>query len=181
MRQVPGRASTIFMDIHDSLQLILQAKDQLAGLFYERFLADYPEVRPFFEKVDFARQRVLLTTTLMIIERNYTEPTPAIEQYLQYLGNPPSRDGNPPQQLCEVDQVDDGGDASISRAAVVAGVGAAMAVGDRAGSPTDVTRLRCPYYRMSGIVAGYRARGYPVGCFLRARIWPATQRTGWRR
>ncbi len=74
------------MDIHDSLQLILQAKDQLAGLFYERFLADYPEVRPFFEKVDFARQRVLLTTTLMIIERNYTEPTPAIEQYLQYLG-----------------------------------------------------------------------------------------------
>ncbi len=74
------------MDIHDSLQFILQAKDQLAGLFYERFLEEYPEVRPFFQNVDFARQRVLLTTTLMVIERNFSEPTPAIEQYLQYLG-----------------------------------------------------------------------------------------------
>ena len=74
------------MDIHESLQCILQAKDQLAIMFYDRLLDEYPEVRPYFDKVDFGRQRILLTTALMIVERYYTNPTPAIEQYLQYLG-----------------------------------------------------------------------------------------------
>jgi hemoglobin-like flavoprotein len=74
------------MDIHDSLQRILQAKDHLAIMFYDHFLDKFPEVRPYFENVDFGRQRILLTTALMIIERYYSNPTPAIEQYLQYLG-----------------------------------------------------------------------------------------------
>lgn len=74
------------MNIHQSLQRILEAKDQLASMFYEHFLTQYPEHRPLFVRVDLARQQVLLTTTLMIVERFHSSPSPAVEQYLQYLG-----------------------------------------------------------------------------------------------
>lgn len=74
------------MNIHQSLQRILEAKDQLAAMFYEHFLTQYPEHQPLFARVDFSRQRVLLTTTLMIVERFHSSPSPAVEQYLQYLG-----------------------------------------------------------------------------------------------
>ena len=74
------------MNIQGSLQQILQEKDRLAEMFYEYFLEAYPELRPLFAKVDFKRQRILLTTGLMVVERHFTHPAPAVEQYLQYLG-----------------------------------------------------------------------------------------------
>jgi hemoglobin-like flavoprotein len=76
----------IDMNIQESLQRILEEKDRLAEMFYDCFLEEYPEVRPLFDNVDFKRQRVLLTTALMVVERGYTHPAPAVEQYLQYLG-----------------------------------------------------------------------------------------------
>lgn len=74
------------MQINQSLQRILQAKDRLAEMFYDDFLEKFPEVRPYFAHADFHRQRILLTTALMVVERYYANPTPAVEQYLQYLG-----------------------------------------------------------------------------------------------
>ncbi len=74
------------MNIHQSLQRILEGKDQLAAMFYDHFLTEYPEHRPLFARVNMARQQVLLTTTLMIVERFSSSPSPAVEQYLQYLG-----------------------------------------------------------------------------------------------
>jgi nitric oxide dioxygenase len=75
------------VEIHESLNEILQARDRLGLMFYEHFLAHYPQVQRYFEKVDLKRQSVLLTTALMIIQRHAERPTPAIEQYLQYLGS----------------------------------------------------------------------------------------------
>ncbi len=75
------------MDINESLNRILHARDTVGELFYNHFFSTYPEVRDYFDGVDFQRQRVLLVTALMIIERNHVEPRPAVEQYLQYLGN----------------------------------------------------------------------------------------------
>ena len=74
------------MDIHESLNCILHARDTLGELFYDHFLGTYPEVQQYFDGVDFKRQRVQLVTALMIIERYHVDPTPAVEQYLQYLG-----------------------------------------------------------------------------------------------
>ncbi len=74
------------MDISESLDRILHARDALGELFYEHFLSAYPEVRHHFDKVDFNRQRVSLVTSLMVIERYHASPAPAVEQYLQYLG-----------------------------------------------------------------------------------------------
>ncbi|MCH5375414.1 MAG: hypothetical protein JJ992_15700 [Planctomycetes bacterium] len=74
------------MDINESLHRILQAKDGLAKMFYDHFLEKHPEFRPMFAAVDFNRQRILLTTALMVIERYRAHPTAAVEQYLQYLG-----------------------------------------------------------------------------------------------
>lgn len=74
------------MDINESLNRILHARDAVGELFYDRFLGAHPEVRHHFNGVDFKRQRVQLVTALMIIERNHVNPTTAVEEYLQYLG-----------------------------------------------------------------------------------------------
>jgi hemoglobin-like flavoprotein len=75
------------VDIHASLNKILQARDEVGRMFYDHFLSQYPEVQRYFQGVDLKRQSVLLTTALMIIERHFGHPTPALEQYLQYLGS----------------------------------------------------------------------------------------------
>jgi hemoglobin-like flavoprotein len=75
------------VDIHASLNQILQARDEVGRMFYEHFLAQYPEVQRYFQGVDLKRQSILLTTALMIIERHSRHPSPALEQYLQYLGS----------------------------------------------------------------------------------------------
>ena len=53
------------MEIHESIEQILQAKDKLGAMFYEHFLAQYPQVQPHFEKVDLKRQSVLLGNVLI--------------------------------------------------------------------------------------------------------------------
>jgi hemoglobin-like flavoprotein len=75
------------VDIDASLNKILQARDQVGSMFYEHLLSQYPEIQRHFKGVDLKRQSVLLTTALMIIERHFAHPTPALEQYLQYLGS----------------------------------------------------------------------------------------------
>jgi hemoglobin-like flavoprotein len=74
------------MDIHESLNDILHSKDEFGRKFYEQFLETYPELRPHFARVDMKRQAIILTTALMVIERYYVQPTPAIELYMRYLG-----------------------------------------------------------------------------------------------
>jgi hemoglobin-like flavoprotein len=74
------------MEMHASIQRILEAKDELGTMFYERLFAAHPEFQQYFERVDFQRQNSLLVTGLMIIEAHATRPTPATETYLQYLG-----------------------------------------------------------------------------------------------
>jgi len=74
------------MDINESLNRILHARDTLGELFYDHFLGSYPEVRHHFDGIDFERHRVQLVTALMIIERHLVQPTPAVEQYFRYLG-----------------------------------------------------------------------------------------------
>ena len=74
------------MEIHDSVQRILEGKDELGAMFYRHFLAEYPEVQQHFERIDLKRQSILLVTALMIIGRHATNATPATELYLKYLG-----------------------------------------------------------------------------------------------
>ena len=74
------------MEIRDSMQQILQAKDELGVMFYDHFLTHYPEVQQHFQEVDLKRQGILLVTALMVLERHFSHPTPATELYLQFLG-----------------------------------------------------------------------------------------------
>jgi hemoglobin-like flavoprotein len=74
------------MGIHDSLNHILHSKDEFGRLFYQQFLESYPDVNHHFARVDMKRQAIILTTALMVIERFYSHPTPAIELYMRYLG-----------------------------------------------------------------------------------------------
>ena len=59
--------------------------EEAKGL-YAQFLESYPELRHHFLHVDMKRQAIILTTALMVIERYYVQPTPAIELYMRYLG-----------------------------------------------------------------------------------------------
>ena len=74
------------MDIQKSISEILHSKDKFGQLFYERFLDSYPELQHCFTKVDMKRQAIILTTAMMVVERFYSQPTPAIELYMRYLG-----------------------------------------------------------------------------------------------
>jgi hemoglobin-like flavoprotein len=74
------------MDIQASLNEILQAKDEFSRLFYQRFRESNPKLGQLFAALDVKRQTILLTTALMVIERFYSQPTPAIELYMRYLG-----------------------------------------------------------------------------------------------
>ncbi len=74
------------MEIQESLNEILHSKDEFGRMFYEHFLETYPELQHHFARVNMKRQAVMLTTALMIIERYYSEATPAIELYLRFLG-----------------------------------------------------------------------------------------------
>lgn len=74
------------MEIRQSLNEILDSKDEFGRMVYERFLETYPELQHHFARVNMKRQAILLTTALMIIERHYSQPTPAIELYLRFLG-----------------------------------------------------------------------------------------------
>jgi hemoglobin-like flavoprotein len=75
------------MNIQESVERVLQRKENLADLFYEVFLRDYPEVRQHFDGVNFRHQSVLLTMALMVMERHHRGQYPAIESYLKYLGS----------------------------------------------------------------------------------------------
>ncbi len=74
------------MDIQASLNEILKSKDEFGRLFYEHFLETYPEVQHHFARINMQRQAVMLTTALMVVERFYSNSTPAIELYLRFLG-----------------------------------------------------------------------------------------------
>jgi hemoglobin-like flavoprotein len=85
------------MDIHESVHRILEQKESFADLFYVLFLEDFPEVRQHFSNVNFRHQSVLLTMTLLVMERHYTHSYPATEMYLNYLGTKHNLRGIPPQ------------------------------------------------------------------------------------
>ncbi len=74
------------MQIGDSVESILADKDILGTQFYEVFFTRYPDVKKYFDGVKIERQAVLLTTALALIEHNYDKPSPAITEYLRYLG-----------------------------------------------------------------------------------------------
>lgn len=74
------------MNIQDSLQQILASKQMFGERFYETFFKRNPEVKKFFADVNIERQSVLLTMALVVIEKQYSCPFAAAEEYLKYLG-----------------------------------------------------------------------------------------------
>ena len=74
------------MNIQESLQQILASKQIFGAQFYETFFARCPEVQEFFKDVNIERQAVLLTMALVVIEKQYSCPFTAAEEYLKYLG-----------------------------------------------------------------------------------------------
>ena len=74
------------MNIHESLEHILNSESVLGDLFYDTFLTNYPQVQPYFEKVNLQRQAVILMMALMVVEQFETEHYPTTVLYLRELG-----------------------------------------------------------------------------------------------
>jgi hemoglobin-like flavoprotein len=74
------------MDIGESLHRVLEDKQGVAELFYQRFLDGAPEVQRHFDGVNMRYQQVMLTMALMAIERQHRSAYPATASYLRHLG-----------------------------------------------------------------------------------------------
>lgn len=84
------------MDIHQSLQHILNSKDVFGHAFYDVFFSRYPEALEYFGDVDMKRQALVLTMALTVIQQYYSNNYSTVEQYLQVLGSQHHRRQIPP-------------------------------------------------------------------------------------
>jgi hemoglobin-like flavoprotein len=75
------------MTIQESLRRVLEDRDGIAAVFYELFFARHPEATPLFKGVNLKHQTVLLTMSLMVVERHYANGYLTTELYLKYLGH----------------------------------------------------------------------------------------------
>ncbi len=74
------------MNIHQSLDQILEANDSFAGAFYNRLDREQANVFRHFEGVNLKRQANLLTNALILIVKEYETPNEAVKYYLRVLG-----------------------------------------------------------------------------------------------
>ena len=75
------------IDIHDSVNQILQSHERLTDSFYESFFRRRPDAKPFFADVNMRQQGVLLTMALQVTEHFYVDAYPATRKFLQVLGS----------------------------------------------------------------------------------------------
>jgi hemoglobin-like flavoprotein len=75
------------MTIEQSVHQLLAQKETVIRLFYDRFLAQYPEVREYFAAIDLDQQAITLTMALVMIENNFSHEYPATQHYLRVLGH----------------------------------------------------------------------------------------------
>lgn len=74
------------MDIHESVDRILDADVVLGDRFYEVFFSRHPEISQYFEGVNLQRQAVMVTMAMLVIEQNYQNRFPAAQRYVRELG-----------------------------------------------------------------------------------------------
>ena len=85
------------MDIHQSIDEVLDSEDILGQLFYEIFLTRYPDLQQYFAGVNMQHQAVVLAMALLMIEQYDTYRYPAIAKYLRELGVRHQRRQIPPE------------------------------------------------------------------------------------
>ena len=74
------------MNVHDSMERIMQSQDGFGEAFYEVFFRRCPEAQPYFKDSDMKRQALVLTMAVSLIEQYDSRGYPATGKYLQHLG-----------------------------------------------------------------------------------------------
>jgi len=85
------------MTIQESLRRVLEDRDGVAAVFYELLFERHPEAKPYFNDVNLKHQTLLLTMSLMVVERHYKNAYLATELYLKYLGHKHHMRAVPPE------------------------------------------------------------------------------------
>ena len=85
------------MTIQESLRRVLEDRDGVAALFYDLFFDGHPEAKPLFKDVNLKYQTVLLTMSLMVVERHYAGGYRVTQLYLQHLGHKHHQRAVPPE------------------------------------------------------------------------------------
>ena len=88
------------MDIAESLEKVYSSTSLLGTNFYERFFAECPEAKKFFQDVDMDRQAVVVTMALTLVEQYHVSPFPPTAAYFRYLGTD-HRDRGIPREMYE--------------------------------------------------------------------------------
>jgi hemoglobin-like flavoprotein len=74
------------MQIHESLEKILESKEAVVDLFYDEFLDRHPGIREYFRGIDMKRQSMQLTMALMLVVHHYNHRYATTASYLMELG-----------------------------------------------------------------------------------------------
>ena len=74
------------MNLAESVEHVLRAKEVFGELFYEEFFRRCPEARDYFEGRDMKRQALVMTMTLQSVQQYHAGGFPAIDHYLAHLG-----------------------------------------------------------------------------------------------
>ena len=74
------------MKLEDSLREVLAQKELVIEKFYATFLAEHPEARVYFERLDMTKQSLMLSAALIVSEAHSREDFPAVQHYLHVLG-----------------------------------------------------------------------------------------------
>jgi len=75
------------MAIEESVSRLLAEESAVGRLFYDRLLAQYPEVSEYFADTDLEQQAVVLTMALVMVETYFSHAYPASRHYLKVLGH----------------------------------------------------------------------------------------------
>ena len=83
------------MELSESVQRVLGAREIFGELFYEEFFRRCPEARPLFDGHDMKRQALVMTMTLQSVQQFHDGGYPAVERYVEHLGAVHRRRGIP--------------------------------------------------------------------------------------
>jgi len=74
------------MNIRKSVDAIMESGEGFGAIFYDIFFGRCPAAASYFDKTDMARQSVILTMALKLMEQFHANGFKAVEQYLQHIG-----------------------------------------------------------------------------------------------
>lgn len=74
------------MELAESVERVLRAREVFGELFYQEFFRRCPEAEPLFDGMDMERQALVMTMTLQTVAQYAEGKYPSVDRYVSHLG-----------------------------------------------------------------------------------------------